>query len=106
MLKRSIAFMATLAFSAIAPTLHAWDHPGHMITAAIAFFEIERARPELIEKLGLLFLKHPDPAPFWVAAGEAKGKERVRRMFDLGADPGAIAEHLREPVARAPWIGE
>jgi hypothetical protein len=59
----------------------AWDHPGHMITAAIAFEEIERERPELIEKLGLLFLKHPDPAPFWVAVGEAKGKERVRRMF-------------------------
>jgi hypothetical protein len=52
-----------------------------MTTAAIAFAEIERARPDLIDKLGLLFLKHPDPAPFWVAAGEAKGKERVRRMF-------------------------
>jgi len=52
-----------------------------MTTAAIAYAEIERARPELIEKIGLLFLKHPDPAPFWVAAGEAKGKERVRRMF-------------------------
>ena len=59
----------------------AWDHPGHMTTAAIAFEEIERVRPELAEKLGLLFLSHPDPAPFWVAAGEAKGKERTRRMF-------------------------
>jgi len=52
-----------------------------MTTAAIAFAEVERARPDLIEKIGLLFLKHPDPAPFWVAAGDAKGKERVRRMF-------------------------
>ena len=59
----------------------AWDHPGHMTTAGIAFAEIERARPDLIEKLGLLFLDHPDPAPFWVAAGESKGKERARRMF-------------------------
>lgn len=58
-----------------------WDHPGHMTTAVIAFAEIERARPDLIEKIGLLFLKHPDPAPFWVAVGDAKGKERVRRMF-------------------------
>jgi len=47
----------------------AWDHPGHMTTAAIAFTDIERERPGLIEKLGLLFLAHPDPAPFWVAAG-------------------------------------
>jgi len=68
--------LATLASSAFA-----WDHPGHMTTAAIAFTEIELTRPDLIEKIGLLFLKHPDPAPFWVAAGEAKGKERARRMF-------------------------
>jgi hypothetical protein len=52
-----------------------------MTTAAIAFTDIERERPGLIEKLGLLFLAHPDPAPFWVAAGEAKGSERTRRMF-------------------------
>jgi len=68
-------------FFALAPKAYAWDHPGHMTTAAIAFAEIERARPDLVDKLGLLYLKHPDPAPFWVAAGEAKGKERVRRMF-------------------------
>jgi hypothetical protein len=73
------AFLGALVI--FAPKAYAWDHPGHMTTAAIAFAEIERARPELIEKIGLLFLKHPDPAPFWVAAGEAKSKERVRRMF-------------------------
>jgi hypothetical protein len=63
------------------PTLIRWDHPGHMTTAQIAFNEIKRLRPELIEPIGLLILSHPDPAPFWVAAGEAKGEERVRRMF-------------------------
>jgi len=52
-----------------------------MTSAAIAFAEIEQKRPDLIEKIGLLFLAHPDTAPFWVAAGEAKGKERIRRMF-------------------------
>jgi hypothetical protein len=60
---------------------HAWDHPAHMTTAAIAFAEIERERPELIEKIGLIMLKHPDPPPFSVAAGDATGKERARRMF-------------------------
>lgn len=84
MFKRSQLFFGALMISALsvfASAARAWDHPGHMLTAAIAFSEIERSRPDLIEKLGLLFLKHPDPAPFWVAAGEAKGKERVRRMF-------------------------
>jgi hypothetical protein len=52
-----------------------------MTTAAIAFNEIERARPELIEKIGLLFMKHVDPAAFWVASADAKGKERARLMF-------------------------
>lgn len=81
MTKRLTVLMATLIFNAMISNAHAWDHPGHMTTAAIAFAEIERARPELIEKIGLLFLAHPDTAPFWVSAGEAKGKERVRRMF-------------------------
>ena len=79
--KRAAALVVVFVFSASVPNLHAWDHPGHMITAAIAFEEIERTRPDLINKLGLLFLAHPDTAPFWVASGEAKGKERVRRMF-------------------------
>jgi len=52
-----------------------------MTTAAIAFVDIKQARPDLVEKLQLLFLTHPDTAPFWVAAGEAKGEERTRRMF-------------------------
>jgi hypothetical protein len=66
----------------LVPTLaDAWDHPGHMTSAAIAFAEIKRERPEVIDDLGLLFLKHTDPAPFWVASNEAKGEERTRRMF-------------------------
>ena len=68
-------------------TAHAWDHPGHMTTAAIAFAEIERERPDLIDKIGLLMLKHPDPAPFWVASGGGKGKERTRRMFICSSKP-------------------
>ncbi len=77
-ISRNLTFLLALV-TAGSPL--AWDHPGHMTTAAIAFQDIAESRPELIEKLQLLFLSHPDPAPFWVAAGEAKGKERVRRMF-------------------------
>ncbi len=73
--------VAVLSFGTLVPNAYAWDHPGHMATAAIAFAEIERVRPDLIEKIGLLMLKHPDPAPFWIAVGDARGKERTRRMF-------------------------
>jgi S1/P1 Nuclease len=84
MWKRAIAVMPALVLGVLgtfASRAYAWDHPGHMTTADIAFAEIERARPDLIDKIGQLFLAHPDPAPFWVATGDAKGKERVRRMF-------------------------
>jgi len=82
--KRNSAIVRAVALAVLGTFVskaRAWDHPGHRVTAAIAFAEIERARPDLIEKIGLLFLKHPDPAPLWVAAREAKGKERIRRMF-------------------------
>jgi hypothetical protein len=81
MSKRVIALVVTVVLSLLAKDVRAWDHPGHMTTAAIAFAEVERARPDLVDALGLLFLSHPDVPPFWVAAGEAKGKERTRRMF-------------------------
>ena len=54
---RSLAAMAFLVFGLMAPTLHAWDHPSHMTSAAIAFAEIEQARPELIKKIGLIYYR-------------------------------------------------
>jgi hypothetical protein len=81
MLQRSIRFITAIFLGMVSAAASGWDHPGHMTSAAIAFIDIKQARPDLIEKLGLLFLAHPDPAPFWVAAGEARGEERTRRMF-------------------------
>jgi hypothetical protein len=78
-------YISTLWLAAVlgllTTNLYAWDHPGHMTSAAIAFAEIQRERPDLIDKIGLLMLKHPDPAPFWVSAVDAKSEERTRRMF-------------------------
>ena len=84
----------------------AWDHPSHMITAAIAFMEIERENPELIEKIGRLLMTHPDPSPFWVAAGDATGKERARLMFIEGArwpDDARWTLHDRPTWHSARW---
>jgi len=85
----------------------AWDHPAHMTTAAIAFTEIERAKPELVEKLELLFMAHPDTSPFWVAAGDARGKERAKRMFIEGArwaDDTKGTIHDRPTWHTARWV--
>ena len=80
-MKRQIRNLLALLLSTLATVAHAWDHPGHMTSAAIAFADIQEARPELIEKLGLLFLAHPDPAPFWVAAGEARAASEPGECF-------------------------
>ena len=81
MFKKVHILTLTMLLSLMSSDLFAWDHPGHMATAVIAFAEIESARPELMDKIGQLLLKHPDPAPFWVATVDSKGKERTRRMF-------------------------
>jgi hypothetical protein len=81
MMSKSKVGAVTLILVALSSPGFAWEHAGHMATAAIAFEELEKARPEVIDDIGTLLLKHPDIAPFWVAANEATGKERVRRMF-------------------------
>jgi hypothetical protein len=76
-----IAPFVVFALGTFAGGARAWDHPGHMTTAAIAYIEVERQRPELMDQIGMLFLAHPEAAPFWVAAGSARGKEATRRKF-------------------------
>jgi hypothetical protein len=99
--KLSTALIAAVVLTAMASSLSAWDHPGHMTSAAIAYAEIESQRPELIEKIGALLLAHPDPAPFWVASGDAKGNERTRLWFIEAARWPDDAKFT--PVDRPNW---
>lgn len=59
----------------------AWTRPGHMVTAAIAYDEIVRRRPDLVPVIAALLDAHPDRAPFQVAVDRATGTDRQRRMF-------------------------
>lgn len=101
-----LSVVAAIAFALSATWGHAWDHPSHMITAAIAFSEIDKTRPELIEKIGLILMKHVDPGAFWVAAGDARGKDRTRLMFIEGArwpDDNKWTIHDRPTWHTARW---
>lgn len=69
------------AFALAAGPAGAWTRPGHMVTAAIAFDEIERRRPDLIDAISALLDAHPDRGPFQVAVDRTTGRERQRRMF-------------------------
>ena len=69
-----------LALTAAAPAA-AWTRPGHMVTAAIAYDEIQRLRPDLLPVIAALLDAHPDRGPFQVAVDRSTGAERARRMF-------------------------
>ena len=66
-----------ILFTALSLPVAAWDHPGHMAGAAIAFEEIQRERPELVEKIGLLPLTHLYPAPFAVTVSQRSSPSGV-----------------------------
>jgi len=74
-------FLGLAAALAFAPSAGAWTRPGHMVTAAIAYDEIQRLRPELLGALEKMLDAHPDRGPFQVAVDRATGAERARRMF-------------------------
>ena len=85
-MKHCLCAFAIAACMGIMPlNAFTWDHPAHMTTAAVAFMEIEKVNPDLADKLDLLFMAHPDASPFWVAAGDSRGRERSRLMFIEGA---------------------
>src|SRR5688572_24779272 len=70
-----------LAAASLATAAAAWTRPGHMVTAAIAYDEIARQRPDLLPTLERLLDAHADRGPFQVAVDRTTGAERARRMF-------------------------
>jgi len=77
---RSLVAAFAVAAAAASPAA-AWTRPGHMVTAAIAYDEIARQRPDLLPVLETLLDAHPDRGPFQVAVDRTMGVERARRMF-------------------------
>jgi len=75
------AALALVASLALAGPAAAWTRPAHMVTAAIAYDEIQRTRPELLAEIGKILDAHPDHGPFEVAIDRTTGAERARRMF-------------------------
>jgi hypothetical protein len=77
----AIIGLALLTALGAADPAAAWTRPGHMVTAAIAYDEILRARPDLIPAIAALLDAHPDRGPFQVAVDRSTGPQRARRMF-------------------------
>jgi hypothetical protein len=60
---RPIALLAILLFSTLVVPAKAWNIPGHMLSAAIAFQVLKQESPDTIEKAKIVLQKHP-----WYAA--------------------------------------
>jgi hypothetical protein len=58
-----------------------WTRSGHMLTAAIAYEELNARSPKTIERIMEIMSRHPERAPFEVAVGREAGAERARRML-------------------------
>jgi hypothetical protein len=89
MSKRLTTPLTGVVFGAMALGGAPGDHPGHMMTAAIAFSEIERMRPDLVEPIGRVLLAHPDPG---------EGGPSVQEFLDLLAR--TQKKHLRSRSIR------
>lgn len=76
---RLVAGMAAWAL-ALSPAL-AWTRPGHMVTAAIAFDDLEATDPDIIDRVATLLDSHPDRGPFEVAEDRSEGRERALRLM-------------------------
>ncbi|WP_161965767.1 S1/P1 nuclease [Steroidobacter cummioxidans] len=79
-------------------TALAWSRPGHMVSAAIAYDELNAQDRRIVERIVALAEKHPDRGAFEVAMGRATGEERRRRIFlELARWPddarGSIHDH-------------
>lgn len=65
---------------ALSPVM-AWTRPGHMVTAAIAFDDLEATDPAIIDRVAELLDSHPDRGPFEVAEDRSEGRERALRLM-------------------------
>ena len=62
-----LALLVIVAFSVSAVHASAWDIPGHMLSAAIAYRVLQQENPESIEKVKAVLEKHPWYANQWQA---------------------------------------
>jgi len=63
----AVAFLMIAAFTASLPPALAWNSPGHMLSAAIAYQVLRQESPQTIEKVKAVLEKHPWHANQWQA---------------------------------------
>lgn len=75
------ATFLSMALALACPSAMAWSVPGHMVSAAIAYDELQLKDPAVVRRIVELMAQHPDRAPFSVAINGSTDEARVRRIF-------------------------
>lgn len=73
--------VALAAWATACSPAMSWTRPGHMVTAAIAFEELESTDPAIIDRLAAVLDSHPDRGSFEVAEDRSEGRERALRLM-------------------------
>jgi hypothetical protein len=60
-----IAFLVLLTFAALPLAASAWNIPGHVLSAAIAYQILRQENPQTIDKVKAVLEKHPWYANQW-----------------------------------------
>jgi hypothetical protein len=64
---RLLAFVIVVTVIALPISASAWNIPGHLISAAIAYQVLQQENPQIIEKVKSVLEKHPWYANQWQA---------------------------------------
>src|SRR5271157_96490 len=60
-----IAFLSGICFLVATPTVQAWNEPGHMASAAIAYMDLKERNPAALAKVIGVLKQHPDFESMW-----------------------------------------
>jgi hypothetical protein len=80
--------MCAGALFGISPA-HAWNKPGHMVSAAIAYDDLRARAPSVVAKVVVALRKHPQYDQRWradVEATDLSEDESNRRLFHVGGE--------------------
>jgi hypothetical protein len=81
-----IAFLSGICFLIATPTVQAWNKPGHMTSAAIAYADLKDRNPDVLVKIIEVLKQHPQFRTKWQSKlRQVKPEDRDLCLFMLAA---------------------
>jgi hypothetical protein len=81
-----VAFLSGICFIAATLTVQAWNKPTHMISAAIAYADLNEQNPAVITKIIQVLKKHPQYKSLWEGKlSQVSNEDRDLYLFTLAA---------------------